>query len=93
MVGWIRLYMDIWNVIIILHRNPQQQTTHSDSDGVVMTKLEELSTELGFVYLSFLKCNSSKQNCNEPKISQHVLTITWQECRGNHEYSKWVYCS
>jgi hypothetical protein len=43
--------MDIWNVIIIVHRNPQQQKTHNDSDGEVMTKLEELSTELGFVYL------------------------------------------
>jgi hypothetical protein len=38
-------------VIITLHRKPQQQTTHNDSDGVVMAKLEELSTELGFVYL------------------------------------------
>jgi hypothetical protein len=38
-------------VIIILQRDPQQQTTHNDSDGVVMKKLEEMSAELGFVYL------------------------------------------
>jgi hypothetical protein len=42
--------MDIWNVIMFLHSHPLQQTTPKDSDGDVMKKLEELSTELGFVY-------------------------------------------
>ena len=42
--------MDIWNVIMFLNRHPLQQTTPTDSDGDVMKKLEELSTELGFVY-------------------------------------------
>ena len=43
--------MDIWNVIIILNRDPQQQTTHNDSNGVLMKTLEEPSTELRFAYL------------------------------------------
>jgi hypothetical protein len=42
--------VDIWNVIIYLYRYPLQQTTPKDSDGDVMKKLKEISTELGFVY-------------------------------------------
>jgi hypothetical protein len=42
--------MDIWNVIILLHRYPLQQNTPKDSDDDVMKKLEEMSTELAFVY-------------------------------------------
>ena len=42
--------MDIWNEIIFLHRHPLQQNTPKDSDDDVMKKLEEMSTELAFVY-------------------------------------------
>jgi hypothetical protein len=42
--------MDIWNVIMFLHSHPLQQTTPKYSDGDEMKKLEELSTELRFVY-------------------------------------------
>ena len=42
--------MDIWNVVIFLHRHLLQQITPKDSDSDVMKKFEEMSTELRFVY-------------------------------------------